>query len=186
MIITLNYQQMLDLWRQGAGLEPPLAAASAERFDGIDMNGRLVRAMRAWYVDYLSAAPDGMVPVSDMTEFARIEPGPLPGTWLLTLSCECARIVTVDTYPGGRLRLVDPDDADTLYPLGNRFVRAGNPAVAVHRRGTDTALLYTGSKTEPAVTRVAGVAVTEDDVFTVDERMLAQIPAAASKALDFE
>lgn len=68
MIVTLSSQQMLQTWRDCAGLEPLSADCSIERFDGIDINSRLTRLMRQWYLALLdSAAPEFVGPPVDAT-----------------------------------------------------------------------------------------------------------------------
>ena len=39
MILRLNDEQMLALWREGAGLEPAFSEASVERFDAVNVDG---------------------------------------------------------------------------------------------------------------------------------------------------
>lgn len=188
MILKLNDEQMLALWREGAGLEPAFSEASIERFDAVNVDGLLRRAMRAWYIDYLYTAPVAMVPVTDLTDYMRIEPGCVPGQWILILMCETARIVSLEIDGYGTIPIVNPADQDNtplIRRLANRFVRFGSQPVALHIPGADRVVLNIRSKTAPVVT-VRGVEVTGDDMFCVDERVLAQIQPLASKVLNFE
>ena len=48
---------MLQAWREALGLNIILTDATVERTDGIDLDARLRRAMRAWYLDALDHGP---------------------------------------------------------------------------------------------------------------------------------
>lgn len=186
MLITYDDERMLDVWRQGALLEPALAEASIERFDSLDIKQRLRMTMRAWYIDYLANAPVDMVPVSDLTEYARTAAGPAEGSMTLRLVCETARIteITLDGY--GDVSLMNPDskdNAEILKAMGNKFVRNGDTPKAFYRPRTDTAVIFFPGDEEPVITAVRGVLIPEDDVFVFDERMLAEIPALAQSTL---
>lgn len=177
---------MLEMWRRGAGLEPAVAEASVERFDSLDIDGRLLTAMRAWYIDYLVGAPEDMVPVADLTEYARVTATEAPDEWRLRLSCPTARITGVELEGFGAARILNPDCAehrDAIGRLENKFVRRGCRVAAIHRPGTDHALITVSSDSAPVIKEVRGVAVTDDETFTVDERVLADIPRLAMKTL---
>lgn len=185
MIITYNDEQMLGLWRQGAGLEPALSDASLERFNAFGINGRLRTAMRAWYINYLAEYPIEKVPVTDLTRYVRLTPGPAKDQWTLKVVCECARIVSIDVEKRGRLQMLNPTDKDNSqsYGLLNRFRRRGPHLTAFYEPGTDTAILNIASKTEPQISMVTGVLITEDDQYRVDERVLEDIPPLAKAVL---
>lgn len=189
MIVKLNDEQMLALWREGAGLEPAFSEASIERFDAVNVNAILRRAMRAWYVDYLHTAPIDMVPVTDLTEKARVSAAAAPHQWVVTLMCDCARLTSLELDRRGFIPIVDPKDPANyglIRRLANRFVRRGCQNVALHVPGTNRMVLNVHSKSEPVVSAVYGVEVSPDDTFYVDERILARIPSQAIKTLAFE
>lgn len=183
MIITLDDERMLEIWREGAGLEPALADASIERYDGRNVLQVLRTAMRAWYIDYLRTGPEHLVPVSDLTRYARLNEGPRDDQWTLELICDTARIVSIDIDGYGRLRLIDPDAAGTFPAMGNRFVRCGKRATAFYRPGTNYAILNIDSVTAPKPVMVRGVEITGDEEYVVDEQVLAEIAQHAQKAL---
>lgn len=183
MLVTLDDRQMLQLWREGAGLEPALDDASVERFDAINIDMRLLTAMRAWYIDCLTNAPSHLVPVTDLSEWAELDKGPSDDTWTLSLICECARITDIAVENVGLLSLVSPDDTRAVTALRNRFVRHGCQPVALYRNGERTAILNIRSRQRPSLRYVRGVMIPEDDIYTVDERMLAAIPPLARKVL---
>lgn len=186
MIITLNDQQMLELWRLGAGLVPPALDCSIERFDAIDVDARLRYAMRSWYVDYLQTAPPDMVDVTDLTSYCRVSGTVDPDRWTVRLMCDTARVTELETVDRGAVAVIDPGDPEarpTLARLQNRMTRHGSRPVALYIPGTNRLTLYLKSRTVPEIASVRGVRVTDDDVFTVDERVLARIPELAVKAL---
>ena len=186
MLLQFDDNQMLAIWREAAGLEPRLSEGSVERFDGYDVNQQLLTAMRAWYIDYLSTAPLETVPESDLTEYARLSAGPASDQWTLRLSCQTARITEIQLEGKGRVALINPENPDNreiLHRLGNRFVRQGRIAKALHRQGTDTATIMTGDKETPVLKTVKGVRITDDDLYIVDERMLTKIAPYAAAAI---
>lgn len=185
MILSLNDEQMLNLWREGAGLEPALVDASIERFDSVNVDGILRRAMRAWYIDWLATAPLDLVPVTDITRFAKIEECPAPGQWSVRLACECARVVTVEIEPYGLIPVLTHAQAGKTDSLLNRFVRRGSLAPCVVMPSANTVILNIDSDRAPLLRKITGVMITEDDDYRVDERVLASIPALAKKALNF-
>lgn len=185
MIVTLTDRRMLEIWRQGANLEPALTEGSIERFDGIDIDSKLMIAMRAWYVDYLATAPLDMVPVKDLTDSATVESGPAPDQTTIRLTCKLARITALRIDKIGFVPLIDPDNPDNaelVRRLSNRFVRHGSCPVAFCRRGDDKIVVNLATIDENALT-VYGVPVSEDDTFVVDERILADIPELAAKVI---
>lgn len=186
MFVTLDDERMLGLWREGAGLEPALADASIERFDGLDINRILRTAMRSWYIDYLVRAPLDMVRVDNLTDYARISRAATSDTWTVSLSCETARIVSVTLRDTGHIPLLNPDDpaaAPVLTSLANRFVRHGAIPVGLCRKASNTVTVFLNPEALPVIREVRGVMIPEDDTFVVDERALAQIPDLAHKAL---
>lgn len=175
MKIRLNYEQMYALWREGMELEPALNEASVERFDSVEVEKRIARRMRAWYVDYLHTAPVDMLPISDLTPYVRIERGPGNSQWTLKLMCDVARILGVTVKGYGALQLIDPQDSgnkEELYRLRNKFVRHGRQRTAFYTPGSDRVILNFECVNEPEIIEVVGVEVTDDEVYVIDERML--------------
>ena len=186
MIITYNDRQMLELWRLGAGLEPAFADSSVERFDALDIDRRLQIAMRAWYIDYLVNGPAELVPVDDLTKYTQMSEVEGHGYWLLNLMCETARITEITLKGYGPLTIIDAHDNDfaaTAWRLANRMTRHGSTTTAVYRRGTPTAIVNVKRKTPPVILSVRGVVIPDDDKYVFDERVMAQIPELATKAL---
>lgn len=184
MIINLNDQQMLELWREGAGLEPALSEASVERFDSIAVNARLRTAMRAWYLDCLASEPLGRLPVTDITPSVNLVPGPAPDQWTLHADAPCMRITTIAVEGYGLIRIVDPGtEPKHVIPLMNRFVRNGSQPVAFHTPGTPSAILNLRSVKPPVLLRVEAVVDSGDSLYCVDERWLDRIPELARKTL---
>ena len=182
MKITFNDEQMLEMWRTAANLEPSMTEASVERFDSVDINGKLRSAMRAWYLDYLAGAPLDLVPVSELSQSVKLVEGYAPNEWILKFLSPVLRVVEIAVEGIGHLGIVDPDIAEHrpwLHRLANRFVRHGSQSTAIYRPGDDRAVLNLPTKTPPVITTVRGVAATDDDVFVIDERVL---PAMAVKA----
>lgn len=189
MILRLNDEQMLALWREGAGLEPAFSEASVERFDAVNVDGLLRRAMRAWYIDYLYTAPIEMVPLTDLTSYARISAGSAKGQWVLDLMCEVARLSSIEIESIGSIPLINPTDdtnSGLIRRLANRFVRFGTQSVALYIPGTNRVVINICTKANPRLVAVKGVEVTADDIFCVDERTLGQIPALATRVLSAE
>ncbi len=183
MLITYDDERMLELWRQGASLEPALAEASIERFDSLDITRRLRTAMRAWYIDYLTTAPVDKVPVTDLTEYVRTAPGPGERQITVQTVCETARITSIVLNGFGLVPLLDIDDVQQMSGMGNRFIRHGDTPKAFYRAGSDTAVINYPGDDEPEVAAVHGVLIPEDDVYIVDERVLADIPALAQASI---
>lgn len=186
MTITLSDQQMLELWREGARLEPALHEATIEVFDGRDADRFLLTAMRAWYIRYLTTAPIETVWESDLTEYARLTRGPGDDQWTLELQCDTARITGIAIEGMGSVEMLDPEraeDREKIERLKNKFTRHGPQPTAYHHRGTNRAILNIKSDEPPKVKEVRGVEITEDNVFRVDERVLNEIPELARKAI---
>ncbi len=68
MILTLTHDQMLDLWRNAAGLEPVEAEASIERFDAIDLTRRLELAMRQWYLHLIDKGDPALLVAENIAD----------------------------------------------------------------------------------------------------------------------
>ena len=184
MFITLSDERMLEIWRQGAGLEPPLADASVEVFNSLDVTMRLSTAMRAWYLDYLADAPLDRVPISDVTESAVLTPDHADDQWIVRPKGKIARITSIECASHGSVPLInplDPANAHLVRCLSNRFVRRGFMPVALYVPNAPTALILSAS--EPVISCVNAVIVTEDDTYIIDERILADIPSLASQAI---
>lgn len=175
---------MLQLWREGAGLEPALSEASVERFDAVAVNSRLRTAMRAWYIDYLRTADPSLVAASDLTAYSRLTAGPRAGQWRLDFKCDVARLFTVSVEGMGDALFIDPETCrQGEPPLCNRMWRHGSVPKLLYSPGASEAVLYVAPRLPPVLNRVTGVMITDDDVFNVDESMLAGIPDLAQKAL---
>ena len=187
MLITLDDERMLGLWREGAGLEPALADASIERFDGLDINTVLRVAMRAWYVRYLHDAPVDMAPVTNLLPYAKMTRASLPDTWCVNLACRTARVLSLDIEGYGSLPVINPYDdknRSLMAAMANKFVRNGARPTALYRPGADSVFVGLPSNANPVIKAVMGVRVTDDDTFVVDERVLADIPLLAKEALN--
>ena len=180
MILKISDSQMLALWREGAGLEPASSEASIERFDSVNIDSRLIRAMRAWYIDYLINADVDMVPVSDLTTYARVSAGAKNGFWNVALLCPTARIMAMRLH---NAECAIYDRAECPPAMNNKFVRCGRRPFVWYTPGTNDATLFTGDATTPVITSVSGVEISDDDIYTVDERVLVEIPALAQKTL---
>lgn len=189
MIIKYTDSQMLDIWRLAANIEPTLSDASIERFDSIDIDRRLRIAMRGWYIDYLTNAEADILPVADLTNYARCTEGSVSGHWTVRMSCEIGRITSLELNGTGIVPLLNPskpENADVCRRLSNRMARYGNMAVAFYTPGTDYINLYVKPSVVPEIKAVYGTMVTDDETYTVDERTVARIFAdgVALKALN--
>lgn len=177
MIVKYTYEEMYAIWRNMLGLEPELGEASVERFDSIDLRRRITLEMRAWYMNYLYTAPLDRLPVSDITEYARVVAGPGQDRWTIKLSCAVTKITEVVIGSVGPLCVLNPDDAanaDLLRRLDNRIWRHGCRPVALHRPGDTAIVINVDGRTAPVIERISGVMVPESDFYYVDER---EIPA---------
>lgn len=172
MFITLNDEQMLRIWRRRAGLEPALAETSIERFDGLEVNECLLHRMRAWYLDYLANAPVDTVPVSDLTERARVSEGAVAHQWKITAAADVARLTALELDGVGFVPLLDPtadENKELLRKLANRFVRQGSQTVGLYVPRSDTIVVHSAKM--PVVKNLRGVEITQDDTYIIDERL---------------
>lgn len=181
MIVKYTYQEMMDAWRAMTGLEPAMADASVERFDGFEMERRLAVEMRAWYLNYLRTAPLERVPISDLIDHVSVFPGPGHDWWTVTWDRPTARIVDLALEGTGPVPIVtDPDalkESAPLQRLRNRMWRRGCQPVAFHRTGSDRLIVNAASATTPLVSQLTGVVTDHDDgCYYVDEQELANIP----------
>lgn len=66
--ITLNEQEMLDLWKTIMHLQQVRRDCVIERSDGIDIDQLLLIHIRQWYAHLLLTAPLEQVPVADVRD----------------------------------------------------------------------------------------------------------------------
>lgn len=180
---TLTHSEMLGIWRMFRHLEPPLAEASVERYDCLEVDRMLSIAMRAWYLDLLDNAPLRMVCPVDIAprlSWTRVE-----GSTLLVadIPADVRRIVavtsgglplelssgSVTSLAGGPL----PRRRASCSPLGCQpAMYSAAPAIPA-ASVTDTAICVDSPKAPDSV-----MAVTDpgDETYIFDEAALSTIP----------
>lgn len=176
---------MLELWRHAAGFEPSLSEASIERFDSIDVNVTIRRAMRAWYLDLIAAGELGYLRVDDITDRVDVAGGARQGEWRISLPADTGRIVSLELAGYGTVRLVSDENAAGYNAEGdNRYLRVGGSMKAVV--SADRRELRVYGPQRPVVSRLRAVTIPEDDTYILDERALGLIPDAAKQILKYE
>lgn len=170
MVITLNDDSMLEIWRLAAGFEPSLSEASIERFDSLDIDTTLRRQMRAWYLDLIATGDLGYLRVDDITDRVRISPGGRTGEWRITLPVDTGRVVDIEIEGQGAVTITP--EAKTQIS-DNRYIRCGGRSKAVLSADRREIRIY-GTK-QPTVNRLRAVTIPEDDVYILDERALGLI-----------
>lgn len=177
MIVTLSSQQMLQTWRDCAGLEPLSADCSIERFDGIDINSRLTRLMRQWYLALLDAAvPEFVGPPVDATALVSIAPPDDRSTAVVTCDPSVRRLVSIRLSGWQCEAAVCPCDCDPVL-LANRFARPGVCSPCAW------CLPSSSVRVSPAVadSRIVAASAVIDpgpDVYRLDERALSTIDSS--------
>jgi len=171
--------QMLAAWREALGLNVTRTDATVERTDGIDLDARLRRAMRAWYLDALDHGPlchlspddvareaDEMLVVGHLT--ATLE---VPEAW--------RRIVSVQLEGWARpVAPVAAADAPLLLERMSSMYSAPGPS-------EPAAVLVGGTLIcSPSAPRVASLMAAVDPgpgMYRMSESMLGTIPASADE-----
>lgn len=188
MIVVLTENQMLRLWRQGARLEPAVADGTFESLDGLLFDDILRTAMRAWYLRLLHEADPGLLRVNNTAVTTQLK-ALTPGRWELDLPVDTVRLVGLALKDRGLpVRLLDsrdPDDQAEIRALPNRFRRGGPNGTAVRGENGRWTLWYTGSDEEaPKLAYCHTIDDFGDESYILDERLLADIPQLAVKALE--
>lgn len=177
MIVTLSSQQMLQTWRDCAGLEPLSADCSIERFDGIDINSRLTRLMRQWYLALLdSASPEFIGPPVNATALVSLEQPDDRSTAVITCDPSVRRLVSIRLSGWQCEAEVRPCDRDPAM-LANRFARPGVCAPSAWRLPSSSVRV---APADAGSHIVAASAVIDPgpDVYRLDERALATIDSS--------
>lgn len=184
MILKLQDDSMLEIWRHAAGFEPSLSEASIERFDSLDVNVTMRRAMRAWYLDLIATGDLGYLRVDDITDRVAVVAGARNGEWRVTLPADTGRIVSVELIGYGTVPLVRDDRLAEYAASGdNRYLRVGGAMKAVVSAGSRELRVY--GPVQPEVSRLRAVTIPEDDTYILDERALGLIPDAVKKIMTF-
>lgn len=137
---TLTHAQMLDLWRMAAGLEPPLAEASVERFDSLEVDRSLAIIMRQWYLQLLDTAELCYLAPENIAARIEWQKSPSSQRLLARLPADVRRVVSVSKDKASpNAKLFDEYDLFSNYsspsgltrryssPLGNSLPRADAP-----------------------------------------------------------
>lgn len=74
MRVTFTREQMLALWRRHVAAEPERTDFDMERTDGIDLDSRLEREMRCWYLQLLDNGREQWLAPVDLSVKAQVQP----------------------------------------------------------------------------------------------------------------
>lgn len=72
MRVTVGKEDMLALWRRHVAAEPERSDCHVERSDAIDLDARLSREMRSWYLRLLDTAPEELLAPTDLSVKAQV------------------------------------------------------------------------------------------------------------------
>lgn len=171
-------KQMLQAWREALGLNVSLTEATVERTDGIDLDARLRRAMRAWYLDALDHGPlCHLVPedvTAEVTEM--LVAGPVTST--MEIPEAWRRMVSVQLAGWARpaVPVAAADAGLALERMASRYAAPGPAEPVAVVAGTSLICC-------PAAPRAACVLAVVDpgpELYRMSESLLGTIPTDLS------
>lgn len=74
-LLSFSQSEMLEEWKMRKGLFSGLRDCTAERDDGVDVDGLLLREIDSWYARLLAEAPIDCLPVEDVALECTVEIG---------------------------------------------------------------------------------------------------------------
>ena len=74
-LLSFSQSEMLEEWKMRKGLFSGLRDCTAERDDGVDVDGVLLREIDSWYARLLAEAPIDCLPVEDVASECTVEIG---------------------------------------------------------------------------------------------------------------
>lgn len=182
MIVNLSHRQMLQTWRQCAGLEPLVSACTVERFDGVDVDSRLAAMMRQWYLALLDAGdPSLLGPAADASGLVTVDPAAADGCARLICDASVRRLMSVRLSGWERpADVVDSRDVSrTLALQSNPFSRAGNSGPIAWRDASGCLFAIPAAPGSAVVCATAYIDAGPES-YRLDERALAAIPDSIS------
>ena len=182
MIVNLSHQQMLQTWRQCAGLEPLVSACTVERFDGVDVDSRLSAMMRQWYLGLLdSGDPSLLGPAADASDLVTIDSDRCGCFVRLICDASVRRLQSVRLSGWQRsATVVDQSEISRRLALqSNPYSRAGN-ADPIAWRDSSGCLFAAPVAPDAAVVHATAYIDSGPESYRLDERALAAIPESIS------
>lgn len=74
-LLSFSQSEMLEEWKMRKGMFSGLRDCTAERDDGVDVDGLLLREIDSWYARLLAEAPIDCLPVEDVASECTVEIG---------------------------------------------------------------------------------------------------------------
>lgn len=177
MILTLSSQQMLQVWRKAAGLEPYLDSCSVESFDGIDVNSRLTTLMRRWYLALLDDAPPALLaPPSDASSLVTLGPVRAGRAALLTDS-SVRRLISVrlSSWQRPATVLAASEAKAAIAMLDNPYCAAG-PVSPLAWRDAAGVVCVSPAADGDTLAEASAIIDPGDDCYILDELALTSVP----------
>lgn len=180
MIVSYSRLQMLQTWRQCAGLEPSASSCSIERFDGVDVDSRLEAMMRQWYLGLLDEGDRCLVgPPSDASDLVGLKTDQADGHRAVVATDRTLRKLCGIRLSGWRHMAAVVDARQIVFELAlqnNKYSRAGLGSPIAWREPTGT--VYAAPATAGStVAEATGYIDTGADSYRIDERALETIPS---------
>lgn len=173
MIKRLTSDEMLQIWRERAGLEPINTDCSIERFDGIDLNAMIRQRMRQWYLAMLDEGrPEYLGTPSEAAELFTVTPD-----GRITADGTVRRTMTLQLSSWKRPAAVkDIADIAGLVPLEANLYSAAGEMSPLAWRESSGIIRVTPCTTSDAITSALAYTDPGEDLYILDERGLSTIP----------